>query len=391
MNNGLSIIKSDFRSLPNNPDTSTNTTTEKEYMIKQQQQQQQPVGISSPSSTITTTTASIPPSSAPGLAPQKDKQQEQQHTPSSSNSPSLLPSPSSRNSVSSNSNTGTGSGSEPLHPNAKTTTTTQSNGATTTKQNMSTATCKNCKTQNTPLWRRDESGQVLCNACGLFLKLHGRPRPISLKSDVIKSRNRVKHNNSKSSPNTPELKAKEAGNGKVTKFLPKQYKPKKKNSKSKENNTANNSGSGSGGNATVADLTAAASGLDKNKSPSLLPLLPRNAANNQSASGADGSRGNTVIAPNVAPGTPYTFAATTNWMNKSQGNNIQPLHYPNSTPTQFAPNLTRVTSPLLLSTTLPVQNNVPNGKFNPSQSSERLSSSGGNGGHLAWIRFLESS
>ena len=32
----------------------------------------------------------------------------------------------------------------------------------------------------------------LCNACGLFLKLHGRPRPISLKTDVIKSRNRVK-------------------------------------------------------------------------------------------------------------------------------------------------------------------------------------------------------
>ena len=33
---------------------------------------------------------------------------------------------------------------------------------------------------------------MLCNACGLFLKLHGRSRPISLKTDVIKSRNRVK-------------------------------------------------------------------------------------------------------------------------------------------------------------------------------------------------------
>lgn len=33
---------------------------------------------------------------------------------------------------------------------------------------------------------------MLCNACGLFLKLHGRPRPISLKTDVIKSRNRIK-------------------------------------------------------------------------------------------------------------------------------------------------------------------------------------------------------
>ncbi|XBW37613.1 hypothetical protein QEN19_003194 [Hanseniaspora menglaensis] len=50
--------------------------------------------------------------------------------------------------------------------------------------------CSNCGTTKTPLWRRDERGYILCNACGLFFKLHGKPRPISLKTDVIRSRNR---------------------------------------------------------------------------------------------------------------------------------------------------------------------------------------------------------
>lgn len=47
--------------------------------------------------------------------------------------------------------------------------------------------------QTTPLWRRShDSTQVLCNACALFFKMKGRPRPISLKTDVIKQRNRSK-------------------------------------------------------------------------------------------------------------------------------------------------------------------------------------------------------
>ncbi|RPA81803.1 global nitrogen regulator protein, partial [Ascobolus immersus RN42] len=50
--------------------------------------------------------------------------------------------------------------------------------------------CTNCATQTTPLWRRNADGQPLCNACGLFLKLHGVVRPLSLKTDVIKKRNR---------------------------------------------------------------------------------------------------------------------------------------------------------------------------------------------------------
>ncbi|KAG5731459.1 PH and SEC7 domain-containing protein C11E3.11c [Termitomyces sp. T112] len=61
--------------------------------------------------------------------------------------------------------------------------------------------CTNCQTTNTPLWRRDPEGQPLCNACGLFFKLHGVVRPLSLKTDVIKKRNRASgtQNNSRKS------------------------------------------------------------------------------------------------------------------------------------------------------------------------------------------------
>ncbi|PGH13992.1 hypothetical protein AJ80_06132 [Polytolypa hystricis UAMH7299] len=58
------------------------------------------------------------------------------------------------------------------------------------EQSGTPTTCTNCFTQTTPLWRRNPEGQPLCNACGLFLKLHGVVRPLSLKTDVIKKRNR---------------------------------------------------------------------------------------------------------------------------------------------------------------------------------------------------------
>lgn len=56
--------------------------------------------------------------------------------------------------------------------------------------NSAPPTCTNCYTQTTPLWRRNPEGHPLCNACGLFLKLHGVVRPLSLKTDFIKKRNR---------------------------------------------------------------------------------------------------------------------------------------------------------------------------------------------------------
>ncbi|KAJ1932818.1 GATA type transcriptional activator of nitrogen-regulated proteins, partial [Kickxella alabastrina] len=52
------------------------------------------------------------------------------------------------------------------------------------------AICFNCGTDYTPLWRRDADGNIACNACALFFKLHGRNRPISLKRNVIKRRRR---------------------------------------------------------------------------------------------------------------------------------------------------------------------------------------------------------
>ena len=63
------------------------------------------------------------------------------------------------------------------------------------EQNNAQPMCANCFTQTTPLWRRNPEGQPLCNACGLFLKLHGVVRPLSLKTDVIKKRNRNSTNN----------------------------------------------------------------------------------------------------------------------------------------------------------------------------------------------------
>ncbi|KAL5341686.1 hypothetical protein BJX70DRAFT_43313 [Aspergillus crustosus] len=51
--------------------------------------------------------------------------------------------------------------------------------------------CQNCGTTVTPLWRRDENGHPICNACGLYYKLHGCYRPTTMKKTIIKRRKRV--------------------------------------------------------------------------------------------------------------------------------------------------------------------------------------------------------
>merc|ERR1719367_1407480 len=63
------------------------------------------------------------------------------------------------------------------------------------KRRMSTSRregtiCANCKTNTTTLWRRNPNGEPVCNACGLYYKLHNISRPITLKKDNIQTRNR---------------------------------------------------------------------------------------------------------------------------------------------------------------------------------------------------------
>ncbi|GAB6031358.1 hypothetical protein CHUAL_009143 [Chamberlinius hualienensis] len=50
--------------------------------------------------------------------------------------------------------------------------------------------CVNCHTTQTSLWRRNATGDTVCNACGLYYKLHSMNRPMTMKKDNIQTRKR---------------------------------------------------------------------------------------------------------------------------------------------------------------------------------------------------------
>ncbi|KAJ7182209.1 hypothetical protein C8R43DRAFT_1054230 [Mycena crocata] len=48
--------------------------------------------------------------------------------------------------------------------------------------------CSHCLTRQTSVWRRSKTGAQVCNACGVYARLRGKERPLSLRRNKIKPR-----------------------------------------------------------------------------------------------------------------------------------------------------------------------------------------------------------
>lgn len=53
-----------------------------------------------------------------------------------------------------------------------------------------TRACSHCGTTSTPSWRRNNFGALLCNACGLYERIHRTPRTLVVQEGLIRVRRR---------------------------------------------------------------------------------------------------------------------------------------------------------------------------------------------------------
>ena len=75
--------------------------------------------------------------------------------------------------------------------------------------------CTNCGTTTTTLWRRNNEGEPVCNACGLYYKLHGVNRPLAMRKDGIQTRKRKPKN----PPSSLKKEDNKSGSGKSQRFF----------------------------------------------------------------------------------------------------------------------------------------------------------------------------
>ncbi|XP_061670575.1 zinc finger transcription factor Trps1 isoform X2 [Syngnathoides biaculeatus] len=75
--------------------------------------------------------------------------------------------------------------------------------------------CANCLTTKTSLWRKNANGGYVCNACGLYQKLHSTPRPLNIikqnnGEQIIRRRTRKRLNPDTLPPDNPAPKQQRA-------------------------------------------------------------------------------------------------------------------------------------------------------------------------------------
>ncbi|KAF2851022.1 hypothetical protein T440DRAFT_77459 [Plenodomus tracheiphilus IPT5] len=171
----------------------------------------------------------------------------------------------------------------------------QSPGGTKPGESSAPTTCTNCFTQTTPLWRRNPEGHPLCNACGLFLKLHGVVRPLSLKTDVIKKRNRGSGNAPVGAASTRSSKKSSRKNSiahtPVT--TPTSH-------KAADSESPKSTGSGGGGGSSITNLASVTT--PTSKSSGVVPIAPGPPKANNHFSAPPMRGANTAPAPKRARG-----------------------------------------------------------------------------------------